>query len=546
MKNKTLSLVLAVLMALTLFAGCANDSGTSSPNAAQSPSTGIESSDPADADGPMELIVGCASDIGSMYPFGSATSGVKTKRVMVYETLFWLDYDGVLQPILGKSYESLGDGKYKIEIFDNIFDSEGNHMTAADIIFSLERYMEDGQNLASFATLNEYYTTGDYTLELVYSPETVGQFEAIITNVHCITEAAWNSSPDQMAAYPIGTGGYTLVSSETVAGSVYVFEKRDDYWQTDEQYICDYNKNTLSKLTCKIITDTSTLAVALETGEIDFAYDIASADLKLFTDSDGAAANGYIMLEGTNNAFTHLLFNCGAKSACQDLKLRQAICYAIDAAACAYSAYGVFGTVCDGAYNPGLSDADSSMGNSDYYTYNIEKAKELVAESSYNGETIKILVQPIKTVSDSAPLISQYLAEIGVKVELLEPDMALYRTTRTDETGEVYDIELYGAAGAGDVYVYSSLKELDSKNYGSGVSHIFAADDKLQELYEAASSVDTHSAKSVKALLDYINENCYVYGMYYSPKLFFGSDAISYATTAIYLDAVFTAFEINK
>ena len=530
--KKFLALLLALAMSSTLLAGCTE---------------GGDKEGKEDGDsGPQELVVGCQNDIGSMYPFGSATSGVKVKRVMCYETLFWRDYDGELQPILAKSYESLGDGKYSVELFDYIKDSEGNPMTAADIVFTMDKYIEDGQNLSTYATLKDYRATGDYTVEFTFEPETVGQFETLITNMHCITQAAWESTDDSMASYPIGTGGYVLNKELSVIGSVYVFDKRDDYWQTDEQYINDYNKMTLDRLTAKIYTDTSTLAIALETGEVDYAADIASEDQGIFMDADGNANDGYIMLEGTNNAFTHLLFNCGENSPCQDLYLRQAICYAIDEVACAYSAVGPTGVVCNTAINPGLSDADEDMGHDGYFAFDPDYAKELLKQSSYKGETIKMLVQPIKSVSACAPLIKQYCAEVGITIELIEPDMALYRTTRTDESGLEYDIELYGAAGAGDVYTYASLKELDSNNYSNGISHIFKEDAKLQELYDAVAGVDTHSRDAVVELLDYLEENCYMYGMYYAPKLFFGHDYITYAKTVIFLDGVYTAFELDK
>jgi len=549
MKRKLTALVLALLMVVSLLAGCSGKTdSTDTPNGTTTPG---ESANPEESTGPVisgpqELVVGCQNDIGSMYPFGSATSGVKVKRVMCYETLWWLDYDGELQPILGKEFKSLGNGKYSIEIFDNIYDSAGNHMTAEDIKFTLDKYIEDGQNLATYATLTDYHTTGEYTLELTFSPETVGQFVILITNMHCITQKAWEDSGDDMASYPVGTGGYILDKAASVTGSTYVFTKRDDYWQKDEKYINDYNRMTLDKLTCKIITDASTLAMALETGEIDFAYDIAAADQGLFVNDDGTPKDGYIMLEGANNAFAHLQFNCGENSPLKDIKLRQAICYAIDAAALAYTAYGAFGQVCDTATNPGLKDAKDVVGNSNYYPFDKAKAEELVKASSYNGETLKVLVQPVATISCAAPLIQQYCADVGIKIELLTPDMALYRSTRKDETGKEYDIELLGAASAGDLYVYQTLKELDGKNFSNDTPQIFKKDAKLQELYDAISDVDTNSTATVRSFLDYLDEQCYIYGMYYCPKLFFGKDFITTASSVIYLDAVFTAFTLAK
>lgn len=537
--KKTLALALALIMTLSMFSGCNTNETSEDPgNTEDTGNTVIPS-------GPMELVVGCVADIGSMYPGGTSTSGVKTKRVLVYEQLLWQDYNNDLQPILAKSYESKGDGRYEIEIFDYIYDSEGNHMTASDVIFSIDLYIKDGKNSATYASLDEYKATGEYTLELVFAPEEVGQFMAFVTNIPCVTEAAWNSSDNEMATYPIGTGGYVLVPEQSVIGSNYVFVKRDDYWQTDEQYICDRNTHNLDKVTVKIITDTSTLAIALETGEIDFATDIDPADRALFSDTSGNAAKGYIMLEGTNNAFVNLMFNCGPDSPCADINLRKAISHAIDAAACSFSAHGVFGKVCFAATNPGLGDSGEEMGNGDYFTYDVSYAKELLEQSSYNGETIQILVNPVQSVSKCAPLIQQYCAEIGVKVELLEYDMAQYRSLQTEETGTVYDIELLGAT-AGDDFVVRSLKYLNPKTYSNGLNRLFIDDPDLQKLYEAAAKVETNSPKTVKALLDYVEENCYIYGIYYSPKYFFGKDFITYGKAVVYDDAVVNAFVINK
>ncbi len=546
MKNtkKLAALLLAAVMLCMLFTGCGSSStDTGSGSDAATGSGGTATSTSA---GGGELIIGCSSDIGSMYPFGSATSGVKTKRLFCYETLFWMDYDGNPQPLLAKSYESLGDGRYSIELFDYIYDSAGNHMTADDIIFTLERYIEDGQNLNNYSTLVNYEATGEYTLELTYDPENIGQFKTLVTNMHCVTEAAWNSTDDKMASYPIGTGGYVLDTASTIAGSTYVFTRRDDYWQTDEAYINDRNRQTLDKATVKIITDTSTLAIALQTGEIDYTADIAAADRGLFTNADGTAADGYVLINAPNNAFCHLLFNCGENSPMQDINLRRAVCYAIDAAACNVNVNGSFGSVCFAATNPNLLDADESMGNGSYFEYDPELAASLVEESSYNGETIVILVQPTAFVKNCAALVQQYLAQVGITVELDEPDMALYRTTRKDETGTLYDIELYGSAGTGNSYVYESLQELDQESYDSGMSQIHIPDDELYSLYQAASSMETNSPETVKAFLDYLEEQCYVYGMYYEPKFLFGSDVIKEGNAVIYCDAVFNSFIVER
>lgn len=556
--KKILALLLVLAMSFTLLAGCGpKDSDGAGNNAGSSGddsgSTNIDLTDlgghlgdgEAVGTGAQEMVIAIASDIGSFYPGGAGQAPVKVKRVMCYETLYFKDENDEMHPLLAKNITELGNGTYSIELFDYITDNQGNHMTASDVIFSIDGYKIDGQNSSTWATITDYHTTGEYTFEITFAPEVTGQLNDFLTRVPIITEAAWNNSPDEMASYPVGTGGYVLNKDESVTGSIYVFERRDDYWQTDEQYICARNMNNLEKLTVKVITDVSTLAVALQTGEIDFATEISSNDWSQFIDSDGNAKEGYVMIPGQNNAFVHMTFNCGENSPCQDIKLRQAIAYCIDSAACAYSVYGALGQVCNTATNPNLSDSSSDYGRDDYYAYNVELAKQLVEESSYNGETLKILVLPKTTISPAGPLIQAYCNQVGINIELLEYDMAQFRKVRIEPTGTEYDIELLGATSSDDT-VYVSVKELDARAYSNGLGRHFVEDSVLQDLYEKSGDATTTSPEIIQQLLDHITDNLYIYGMYYCPNLFFGSDKIVSGTVIAFDDAVYPSFVVNN
>ena len=547
--KKFLALIIMTAMLVTSLAACSGDSSTGSTDessTAAASGTSTETEWDGEINYESELIVGISDDIGSMYPGGSASSGVKIKRLMCYEPLFYKDSDGELHPVIAKSYEDLGDGTYSVEIFDYVTDSEGNAFTASDIVFSIDKYIEDGQNSSTYESITSYVATGDYTFEFTVDPERTGQVEDILSRIPMVTEAAWEASGDDLATYPVGTGGYTLDLDASTSGSVYVFVRRDDYWQTDEDYLCDINVNYISKLTVKVITDTATLASALQTGEIDFTPDLESTSWSKFIDDDGNALEGYIVMEGQNNAFVHLTFNCGENSPCQDILLRQAIAYCIDAASIAYSVYGSLGEVCTAATNPNLEDSGEEFGHDDYFTTgdyesDLAYAQELVDQSSYNGETLKMLVLPRNTVSSAAPLIQAYCLQIGIDIEILEYDMATYRTIRVEQSGTEYDIELLGATSADD-YVNVSVKELDNRTYGNGLSRVFVDDDTLQELYEATGNENTNSPEAVQALLDYIEENCYIYGMYYCSKLLIGSDKIISGPVVSYNDAIYNAF----
>ena len=535
--KKIIALLLALTMAMTMLAACGSkqeETTTSAATTAAQEETSAEEEETTEeetteAEPEYEInydstiTVGVSTDIGTMNQFGATSPGVSLKKLLCYETLFFKNADGDILPLLGKDYTTDGDGTYEIELFDYITDSQGNPMTASDIVFSIEQLKGQASQSDLWSTITTCEAEDDYTVKIVVDPESTGQMEKILTRVSMITEAAYNNSPDALATEPVGTGGYVLDTTQTITGASYTFVRRDDYWQTDEEYITERNANYLKKLICKVYTDTSTLATGLETGEIDITADLDTVGLELFTDGT-TVAPGYIELADENNSFVHLLFNCAETSPCSDINLRQAICYAIDAAACAYSVYGNKGEVCYAPTNPNLDDSGEEFFYDEYFDYDVDKAKELLEASNYNGETIKILVLPRTSVSGSAVLIQNYLKSIGIESELLEYEMSVYRTKRVEENPE-YDIELMGAT-ASDSHVYTSLKEFNAASYTNGLSRIMIPDDELKELFDEVASQKTNSPEAVQALFDYVTDQCYVYGLYYSTDTIIGTDSI--------------------
>lgn len=558
--KKVFALVLSVIMAATMLAACGGGSSagtTAATTAAQggdgTTAAAVETTVGSNIGGEevaeeeinydSELTVGIGADIGSFYPGGAGSAGVKIKRIMCYEPMFYKDPEGELHPIIGKEYESLGNGEYQVTIFDYITDSEGNEFTANDMVFSFDKYIEDGQNSSTWATITEYEAVDDFTFKFKLEPERTGQLEDILSRIPMVTQAAWEASGDDLATYPVGTGGYVLDAASSITGATYTFLRRDDYWQTDEEYKCDLNKNYLAKLVVKVYTDASTLSAALETGEIDFTSEISSSDWGMFIDDAGAAYPGYVSMPGQNNAFVHMTFNCSESSPCHDQNLREAICLAIDNAACAFQVYGALGEACKAPTNPNLEDSGHEFDYDNYLDYDVDAAKEALAKSDYNGETIKVLVLPRNTVSDSAVLIQNYCNLIGVNIEILQYDMATFRAKRVEVNPE-YDIELLGATSADD-YVSVSVKEIDNRAYGNGMGRIMVEDAKLQELYEAVENQDTTSPEAVQELFDYLTDNCYMYGLYYCPKMLIGKDIVKNGPVVPFNDAIYQAFVIE-
>lgn len=519
--SRVLAMLLALVMLVGLFAGCAkkDDGGEKTPDAVQ---TGNESTE-------TTMTFAVTSDPSSLYPYGSNRGGKQATRTLMYEPLFWLDEEGKLCPILAKSYECVSDGVYHIELFDYITDSAGNPLKASDVCYSLGLFIEDGKQPAYVATLADYSAVGEYTVELVFENERLGNFEQLVTNIYCVTQASWEASPDKMQTTPVGTGRYELVEFEPAAS--YTFKARENYWQTDENYICAKNSALIDNLILKIVTDSSTIAVSLERGEIDYTQNIDDADRPNFMNTDGTARDGYITKSLSTSCFIHLTFNCSENSPCADINLRKAIATCIDAAAIAYNIQGTNGRVCKSAMVNTLLDVDGSLyEKDDYFAYNEEAAKAYLAKSNYNGETLRILVKPNVNTSNAATLIMAYCNAIGINVELLSFESALYTEKALEVTGLEYDMDLTGVSSS-DGYAWKSLYEMDVNTYNGEVNHNFIYDEKLQNLYTAAASVETGGPEASAALANYIDEQCYIYSIYTYDLIYVGRDSIAKIAT---------------
>ena len=123
----------------------------------------------------------------------------------------------------------------------------------------------------------------------------------------------------------------------------------------------------------------------------------------------------------------------------EDELVRQAAYYAIDSEAIIDSVTYGMATYTNQYAGPGTSYYNDDLAG---YEYNVEKAKELMAQSSYpDGFTTKLYASNENTALYTAigVALQSYLAEIGIKVEieLLEPAVWV-ETFMNAKDGDVY------------------------------------------------------------------------------------------------------------
>lgn len=494
--SKAVFALLTGCMVIGSLVGCGGSKDSGGSAVAANPT------ESAAASGPITGIkIGTSESWETLTPFRTTQSQYASMVRLIYDRLAYQTADNEYIPQVAKSWEVDDDGvTWNVEIYDYVEDSEGNHITASDIVWMLEESMKQGLK-PCFNKIASVEQTGDYTFKVVMKQDIVNSFELVLVSTYVVSQKAYEASEDGFATKIVSTSPYTV--TDFVSGSHITFKKRDSYWQKPE-LIDPVLAANLEEITYTIIKEASQQQVALETGTVDAFEGISASIVPAF---EGNNAFHIEQLPSSNG--TQLFFS-GDKSRiiADDENLSRAICYAIDAE-------GIISGVYNGYAKP-MHDAavESVVGyldkwnDEEYFPYDVEKAKEYLAQSSYNGEELELLCMSDSTTQRVAQMIQNYLLAINVKLKLNIVDSALFSASRFD--GAQYDMIII-SAGAGSLPAFWSNR-FDSTAYekGDGTAR---RDEVLTEMLYSTWSNSGFTEENIDAVHRYIKDHVYAYGI---------------------------------
>ena len=236
---------------------------------------------------------------------------------------------------------------------------------------------------------------------------------------------------------PIGTGPFTL--SEWQVGNHVVVERNKNYYGKRPQ---------LKKIIFKIIPDANARLVALEAGEIDSAG-IPPKDYKRMWEVPGINIFEYETL-----VYTYLGFN-QANPIFKDARVRRAFQYATDKDQLISLVLKGLGKK---AYAPNAPVSWAYSDDVHKYEYNLEKAKNLLAEAGWklnsrgirekDGQKLEFLIllnQGNKERERAAIILQQQYKKIGAKVKIRVLEWsALLRIVNAPKDPKQFDTVIMG------------------------------------------------------------------------------------------------------
>ena len=437
-KNMIKSLAAALSFAVCL-TGCSGGNSSSSGSSGSS-SAGGDSSAVSAGSADTTLKWALDSDIVSLDPIYAYDTTTNLVVVQVVESLLYINPDGSVSPMLAKSWECVDDKTYVYEIRDDVTFSDGTPMTVDDVIFSMERNMGDGSDSYvawMFDSVDSIEKTGDWEITVhLKNPDAFWQYVPATTGGAVISEAYYNEHKDNFGTASGGilaTGAYKF--DHWTNGSEIVLTENENYW--DDSAPVDFKT-----IDYTIISEDTTRIAALKTGQIDFSVNVSVDMISQLSDAENLTLDSVHAYR-----IDHLAFNT-EKAPFNDVNVRKAIAYAIDAENLVNNIYGEYGQpgsgllFGDALYTIGSADDWQKFADTlDNYSYNIEKAKECLAASAYpDGFDCRLAVSNISYYQSMAVYIQAALAEIGINVSV---EQHTYDEMITIQFGNLLDADGY-------------------------------------------------------------------------------------------------------
>jgi len=379
-------------MALTAFAGCTQPPAAD-PGTTPSPDTSAKT----------DLVIAIKADVATLHPTDHSTTAEMDVELQIYDTLFRVSLDGnEPEPRLAESYE-IGDGglSYTFRLRKDATFHDGTPIKASDVVFSAKLYEQSKYQNATVAGMESVEATDDYTVVFktasLYSP-----FLESVMGMHVASEAYHKSaSAEDFANKPVGSGPYKFMSHE--AGNKIVLEAYEDYY---------LGAPPIKNITYRVIADDTTVAVGLQTGEVDFAS-ISESSYATLSGKEGVTIDKYNMSRFGFVSVNH------EKSPYSETKFRQAIAYAIDRENLVELALDGLGTVNSSILSPlrfGYSEDQPK------YTYDPDKARSLIAECGIKTPYDLGVMYVSESYSTQAQIVQNDLKAVGLEttIEILE------------------------------------------------------------------------------------------------------------------------------
>lgn len=402
--------------------------------------------------------IGMSRGILTFDPQNNSNGG--TPLPNVFDALVQMDSDGNFQPHLAKSFTRKSDTVWEFVLNQGVKFHNGEDLTASDVKFTLERLSRETKLLEYpyFSVIEEVKIVDDHTVDIVTKkPDPIflnrmGRISSAILPEDYIKE----HGIEYFTQHPIGSGPYKVASYEV--DRQLSLERYEDYFLGK---VSDWDKAQIL-----VLPEAASRVNELITGGVDLIDQVPPADWERINSHAGTK-----VIEVSSNRVISLILNSNEPFTTRDVKVRQAMDYAIDNAVIVNALFDGHGTPTRTHMTPGVLGFDESLYNT--YNYDPDKARELLKEAGYDESkpaevTFQIPRGRYLRDTEMGQLIVAMLEDVGFKVNIEILEGAAHITTVNNNNNK--EIAMVGVGNPlFDPYYVANL--FDSRVFGARIGY---------------------------------------------------------------------------
>ncbi|NHI16104.1 ABC transporter substrate-binding protein [Microbacterium excoecariae] len=442
---------------------------------------------------PTSVVAALPTDPTSMDPLQSGALVVLSVFFHTFDQLVAIGPDGEMLPQLATEWAANEDvTEWDFTLAEGVTASNGEEITADDVVFSYTTILNDpgSENHAYLSSVESVEAVDDHTVRF----HLTAPFSAFPRNTSLISVVPADTyeemGADAFAQDPIGSGPYALENVQK--GVAYDLVRRDDYWGEAPE---------IAEISLRPVASDESRANGVLSGSLDVAQ-IGPTLVPQFEGADQAEvvselSNGVVFL-GVNSTAGVLA----------DPLVREAIAAAIDTDSLASDLLSGLAEPASATLAPAVEGYSEDVTS---IAYDPERARELLAEAGYDGETIPFDYATdgrIPLSSEVAQGIQGFLEEAGITVDMRGADQESHTLKVREREFEGIYLNTWAPSTLDGDLPLTDLYEPDGNNN-------YAQDPRTEELAVEQRGVTGPEREEVFAeLLQYSNDQVYFVPLY--------------------------------
>jgi peptide/nickel transport system substrate-binding protein len=410
MRRKTW-LSLFLLVGLLLLAACQPQADpapaptTAPAGQTDAPAAPVVEPEPPAPAAPKTLTIATGTDVENMNIHLVTSSPSYTVLEHIYEPLFEMNPEGVLEPLLAESIEPGSTPQtFVIKLRQGISFTDGTPFNAEAVKLNLD-WVLDTENAAPFRFLinriEEVVVVDEYTVQINLNSD-FAPLAAHLSHsaLAMVSPAAIAQGNDFMASNAIGTGPYLL--QNWARDEAVTLARNPDYWGTPA---------IIDTVVFKVVKEDGARLVEIEAGTADVAVRVPPAE------ADRLATNPNIEIVKTPGLRTIYIFFNTTAAPFDDPRVRQAVNYAVDVESIVRDLFDNAALVSEAPFASPIFGFSAQKP----YARDVAKARELLDAAGLPEGTTVVLHHPTgRYIQDAlvADAVRAQLREAGLNVEL--------------------------------------------------------------------------------------------------------------------------------